>query len=133
MQETRYQSDEPSSSPARQRHTSVQYEKPRPNAIPPYLQREAVLNTESDSSVENLHKRHPSGAPYQGGVFSHSEGYDGRRIGSGRTGRGVLQKNKRFTDAYDEENRGHEGSSGAARRVMDFFRRRGKARGGEER
>jgi protein-serine/threonine kinase len=44
-----------------------------------------------------------------------------------RQGRGVLQKNNRnFNNAYDYEqgpNR-HEGSSGPARKVMDYFRRR---------
>ncbi|KAL9030676.1 MAG: hypothetical protein Q9196_001221 [Gyalolechia fulgens] len=56
-------------------------------------------------------------------------------------GAAVLQKNNRkFGDAYEQEqDRGygaggqHAGSSGAARRVMDFFRRRGKARAGDDR
>ena len=53
----------------------------------------------------------------------------------GRRERGVLQKNNRkFADAYEEKQQGHHsGSSGAARRVMDFFRRRGKARAEDER
>ena len=51
----------------------------------------------------------------------------------GRQGKGpgVLQKNNRkFTDAYENEHgpTHHEGSSGAAKKVMDFFRRRGRAR-----
>ncbi|WEW54821.1 hypothetical protein PRK78_000246 [Emydomyces testavorans] len=46
----------------------------------------------------------------------------------------VLQKNHRkFADAYEYEKSHHSGSSGAARKVMDFFRRRGKARAGEDR
>jgi len=61
------------------------------------------------------------------------------RGGSGRPG--VLQKNnRRFADAYDQNAEPgygaggqHAGSSGAAKRVMDFFRRRGKARSGDER
>jgi protein-serine/threonine kinase len=42
----------------------------------------------------------------------------------------VLQKNRRFVDAYEEGRPGQSaaGSSGAARKVMDFFRRRGRAR-----
>ena len=45
-----------------------------------------------------------------------------------------LQRNRKFTDAYEAEtgHGHHAGSSGAARRVMDFFRKRAKARGGEE-
>ncbi|EFR03962.1 CAMK/CAMKL/KIN4 protein kinase [Nannizzia gypsea CBS 118893] len=48
----------------------------------------------------------------------------------------VLQKgHRKFADAYEfEQTPSHtSGSSGAARKVMDFFRRRGKARAGEER
>jgi protein-serine/threonine kinase len=57
---------------------------------------------------------------------------------AGRSGRGpnVLQKNNRkFADAYEYERDGshHSGSSGAARKVMDFFRRRAKSRAGDER
>ena len=51
-------------------------------------------------------------------------------------GPSVLQKpNRRFADAYEDQGPGegnHAGSSGAAKRVMDFFRRRGRARGGEQ-
>lgn len=46
---------------------------------------------------------------------------------------GVLQRNHRkFADAYEYESH-HSGSSGAARKVMDFFRRRAKSRAGDER
>jgi protein-serine/threonine kinase len=46
----------------------------------------------------------------------------------------VLQRpNRKFADAYEyERSSHHSGSSGAARKVMDFFRRRGKARAGED-
>lgn len=96
-------------------------------AIPSYLQQGAVLNSESESSIDRPQRRLPNAAPYQPGY--DSDQYDGRQGGR------VLQKNKRFVDAYDEEEYGrprdHAGSSGAAKRVMDFFRRRGRARGGE--
>lgn len=115
--------------PQRQRYASGT----RPNAIPPYMQQqqEAVLNSGSESSIDHPQRRPHNAAPYQSGY--DSEGFDNRRTGS--QGRGVLQKNKRFVDAYDGEQYGrqqdHGGSSGPAKRVMDFFRRRGKARGGE--
>ena len=55
-------------------------------------------------------------------------------------GPAVLTKNnRRFADAYDQEPEPgtggghHAGSSGAAKRVMDFFRRRGRARTGADR
>lgn len=116
-----------------QQHPSMSHSR-QPSAIPPHMQQGAAYNTGSDSSLENYHQRRQSNVPYQTGGFSESEGYDGRRVG-GKDNRKFLQKNKRFTDAYDqdEHHRGHEGSSGAARKVMDFFRRRGKARGGDER
>jgi protein-serine/threonine kinase len=115
-----------------QRFGSAQGER-RPSALPPYMQSGAHLNTASDSSVD---MRRPPTEPqlgnYQHGMAESSEGYDGRSRGDRNR---VLQKpHKRFTDAYEQDDyRGHEGSSGAAKRVMDFFRRRGKARGGEDR
>ncbi|KAK6833170.1 serine/threonine-protein kinase ksp1 [Apiospora arundinis] len=119
---------QPDSPSFHQRHASSS----RPNAVPSYMQQGAVLNSGSESSVDRTHRRAPSSAPHQAGY--ESESTDPRRSQS-RGGRGVLQKNKRFVDHYDGEEYGkhhdHAGSSGAAKRVMDFFRRRGKARGGE--
>ncbi|KAI9888193.1 MAG: hypothetical protein M1820_010237 [Bogoriella megaspora] len=44
---------------------------------------------------------------------------------------GALGKNRRFADAYEQSpQHGQAGSSGAARKVMDFFRRTGKGREG---
>lgn len=105
----------------------------KPSPIPPYLQQGAVLNSGSESSIEQQpQRRPPNSAPYQTGY--DSDQYDSRRYESQSQHR-VLHKNKRFTDAYDEHEYGrphdHAGSSGAAKRVMDFFRRRGRARGGE--
>lgn len=125
-----------SSNPYRhQRFASAQLDNRKPNAIPPYLQTGTHFNTASDSSVD---MRRPPTEPQMSGYqqpYSESEGQLGQKPGNPRGNRVVLQKNaKRFTDAYEqEEYRGHEGSSGAAKRVMDFFRRRGKARGGDDR
>jgi protein-serine/threonine kinase len=123
--------EQASSSPVQhQRYHSAQYDR-RPNAVPSYMQQSSRLDTGSDSSVDQMHRRQVS-APYQP-QFSESEGYDGRRVGD-RPNRVVLQKNKKnFSDAYGHDPHDHTGSSGAAKRVMDFFRRRGRARGGEER
>ncbi|TPX09519.1 uncharacterized protein E0L32_009262 [Thyridium curvatum] len=138
------------SSPHQQRFAPGQYERQqRPSGVPNYMQQGAVLNTGSDSSIDNMQQqqqRPPRSAPYS----TAPGGYDNPmqaqpqdssgRISTSRTGqhRGVLQKNnKHFRDAYDTDDysrqHDHSGSSGAARRVMDFFRRRGKARGGEDR
>ncbi|TEA18995.1 Fatty acyl-CoA synthetase and RNA processing-associated kinase 1 [Colletotrichum sidae] len=108
----------------------------QPSSVPGYMQQGAMLNAGSESSFENTQQRRRSGVSHQPSGQPESEGYgSGQYSGSGGNGRsGVLQKNKRFTDAYNQEHHhGHQGSSGAAKRVMDFFRRRGKARGGEER
>ncbi|KAI1309850.1 hypothetical protein F5Y03DRAFT_382951 [Xylaria venustula] len=116
------------SNPAHRRYPSES----QVSAIPSYLQQGAVLNSESESSIDHPPRRPPNSAPYQSGY--DSDQYDSRRTGN-QQGQRVLQKNKRFVDAYDEEEYGrprdHAGSSGAAKRVMDFFRRRGRARGGE--
>jgi protein-serine/threonine kinase len=120
-------------SPVQQRYAApAPYDNRPPNAIPPYVQQQSVLNTGSESSVDmQQHRRQPSNAPYQGGLGG-PEGQDPRQPG-GRNGRVVLTKNnKRFT-AYNDGGHRHDGSSNAARRVMDFFRRAGRARGGEDR
>ncbi|EDN05797.1 hypothetical protein HCAG_02400 [Histoplasma mississippiense (nom. inval.)] len=52
---------------------------------------------------------------------------------SGRVSNVLQKNNRKFADAYEYEKdpSHHSGSSGAARRVMDFFRRRGKYRAGD--
>lgn len=53
------------------------------------------------------------------------------RAAEPRNGRGMLQKNnRRFEEAYEDGSGQTSGSSGAARKVMDFFRRRGRERQG---
>lgn len=100
-----------------------------------YLMNESGPPTESDISINR-----PQPLPrYPPGFSSHDDeppprssmqhGWNGR-------GPGVLQKpNRKFGDAYDQDHDPghHAGSSGAAKRVMDFFRRRGKARSGDDR
>ncbi|KHN98891.1 serine/threonine protein kinase [Metarhizium album ARSEF 1941] len=118
-----------------QRYASTQLDNRRSNAIPQHMQSGSHFTSGSETSVEI---RRPPTEPQmrsQNHGFPDAEGYDNKRATSSRGQRGVLQKNhKRFTDAYDQDDfRGHEGSSGAAKRVMDFFRRRGRARGGDER
>jgi protein-serine/threonine kinase len=116
-----------------QQHSSNGYGHPSTSQtlMPP-----ALLSGGSDTSVDNT-RRPPGSAPQLQQIVQQDGGYDGRRVASGgpKVTRGVLQKNKRFVDAWDTDSysRGHDhsGSSGPARKVMDFFRRRSKARGGE--
>lgn len=112
------------------RYSNDPYQQRRQTAVPSHMmQQGAVLNSASESSTENVQR------PTNQSAYSLDPS-EGRRT-QGR--RGILQKNKRFVDAYDTDEysqtqrHDHAGSSGAARRVMDFFRRRGKARGGDDR
>lgn len=60
------------------------------------------------------------------------DGYAQESLVSGHDGESqtshIRPNQRRFGDAYEK---GHEGSSSGARRVMDFFRRRGRERGGD--
>ncbi|KAF2139821.1 uncharacterized protein K452DRAFT_299811 [Aplosporella prunicola CBS 121167] len=67
----------------------------------------------------------------QQGFDSSTEQVSEPSGGTGTGKRTMLQKNRRFADAYEDQR--HAGSSGAAKRAMDWFRRRGKARAGEGR
>lgn len=139
----------PTSHPARhQRYASAQLDNRRPNAIPPHLQSGGPQYNNAGGSDSSLDMRRPPTEPQMssssrqppshypyGYSDSHGNLAQPRRNDSPRNNSRALQKGARkFTDAYEQDDRGgHEGSSGAAKRVMDFFRRRGKARGGEDR
>jgi protein-serine/threonine kinase len=141
-------------SPSQQRYVSQGHTSDPRSGVPPqflppmnFRQDDSVLSTESESSLNNYQSRRgqpPTNYPAQG----YANDYDSDRrpttnttVNSRGNGRGgVLQKNNRkFTDAYEQEtNNGygpthndHAGSSGAARKVMDFFRRRGRDRASE--
>ncbi|KAI9877093.1 MAG: hypothetical protein M1830_004839 [Pleopsidium flavum] len=100
-----------------------------------YLQTDSAPPTESESSL-NFAQHRPN---YPPGFYSY-EDQPRPSMQQGR-GPGVLQKNNRkFADAYEQDQEPgygagghHGGSSGAARKVMDFFRRRGKARAAGDR
>ncbi|CAN8101148.1 unnamed protein product [Discula destructiva] len=113
-----------------QRYSANQYQRQPDSAPQQRGQQGGMLNSGSDSSTEHIQR------PTNQSDNSLDQNSNRR---TAKSGRGVLAKNKRnFQDAYDtdeysQNQRDHAGSSGAARRVMDFFRRRGKARGGDER
>jgi protein-serine/threonine kinase len=133
---------------ASQGHTSDPRSGVPPQFLPPmnFRQDDSVMTTESESSLNNYQNRRgqpQTNYPAQG----YAKDYDSDRRPATNTtpnnrgnGRGVLQKNNRkFADAYEQDtNNGygpthndHAGSSGAARKVMDFFRRRGRDRASE--
>ena len=121
-------------------YSSTQYTSQReayaplqPPAGQSYLLGESGTPTESEISLGMGQQR----GPYPPG-FGETDDEPRPSMQQNRGGRGpsVLQKdNRRFADAYEQGQGGahHAGSSGAAKRVMDFFRRRGKARAGDER
>ncbi|KAL8948595.1 MAG: hypothetical protein Q9222_005231 [Ikaeria aurantiellina] len=119
-------------------HYTAQSGRGAPNVGPSFLLGEGTP-MESDVSLGmNTDRRR-----YPPGFNSYDDEPPRRSTQQGRSARGptVLQKNNRkFADAYEQEQEPgygvggqHAGSSGAARRVMDFFRRRGKARAGDDR
>lgn len=129
------------SPPQHQRHISQPIQPtqgPRtgvpPQFLPPldFRQDQSAL-TESETSLNNMVNQR---GQYPPGFADYEERKQAGRAGS--SGRGVLQKsNRKFTEAYEpQENTGwgapahndHAGSSSAARKVMDFFRRRGRDR-----
>jgi len=110
-----------------------------PQFLPPlnFRHGDSGLMTESESTIGENRRA----GPYPPGFNDYDDrrpgGYQGQGQSQAGRHRGVLQKNNRkFTEAYEQEpgngygpaHVDNAGSSGAARKVMDFFRRRGKAR-----
>lgn len=127
------QFDNPQSSPQQEAYRS------RPPALgKSYQMSESAPPTLSDASLP-VPQRRPQYPP----GFNDYDEESQPSMQQGRNARGpaVLTKNtRRFADAYEQEKEPgygaggqHAGSSGAARKVMDFFRRRGKARTGDDR
>ena len=116
----------PTSAPTHHaRFTPSHYEQPLPSAVPQHVQTQAMLNTGSQPSVDQVR---PAQQMFSG-RYPGADSYDaGPGTSSRSNNRVTLQKNKHFNSYHDE----HAGSSGPAKRVMDFFRRRGRARGGED-
>jgi protein-serine/threonine kinase len=125
----------------RQRFAPAQVSAPRPGGPPQFLppmnfrQDESALTTGSESSVNEFQQRRGPQGPYPPGFSVYDNRPPVGRAPS--SGRGVLQKNNRkFADVYEQDqnngfgqaHKDHGGSSGAARKVMDFFRRRGRDR-----
>lgn len=95
---------------------------------------EQVHPSNHDQYYRNHYANHSTPNYYDEYNGVHDNGsYASMQTGRSSNRPGVLQKNNRkFAEAYDYESH-HSGSSGAARKVMDFFRRRAKSRAGDER
>lgn len=141
-QQTR-RKDVPSRSGQQSEYGNPQTETPQDPypASKPLQPGQSYLDTPTESQISlNQRRERPV---YPQGFNEYEEEPAGTSVSQNRSGRGpnVLQKNNRkFADAYEQDadpsfgvGSHHAGTSGAARRVMDFFRRRGKARVGDER
>ncbi|KAF7592037.1 hypothetical protein BBP40_000760 [Aspergillus hancockii] len=98
---------------------------------------EQVYQNDNDYYYRNQYANHSS-PNYYDEYNSPFDSAPQQSTQAGRPARGasVLQKNHRkFADAYEYERDSshHSGSSGAARKVMDFFRRRAKSRAADDR
>ena len=111
-----------------------------PPAMPPTTS-QSYLGTPAESETSLVNRQYKPVYP-PGFGSEDQEDRPPKSTQQSRPARGpaVLTKsNRRFADAYEVDQQPgsgsghHAGSSGAAKRVMDFFRRRGKARTGEER
>ncbi|KAE8380664.1 hypothetical protein BDV26DRAFT_257114 [Aspergillus bertholletiae] len=98
---------------------------------------EQVYQNDSDQYYRNQYANHSTPNYYEeyNGPYD-SASRQSMSVSRPTRGASVLQKNHRkFADAYEYERDSshHSGSSGAARKVMDFFRRRAKSRAGDDR
>ena len=136
--------DVPSRGIQQNQYNSPQYQS-QPELYPPSnppMQGQSYLGTPTESEI-SLGPNRRDRPLYPQGFNSYEDEQPSSTAQPSRSARGpgVLQKNnRRFADAYDQNTEPgsgvggpHAGSSGAAKRVMDFFRRRGKARTGDER
>ncbi|KPI37117.1 Fatty acyl-CoA synthetase and RNA processing-associated kinase 1 [Cyphellophora attinorum] len=141
---------------SRPQQTQHQYSRPQqpsgqyssPMSSPPQQQSDPY-DVYGGTGVYNAQPQHQSQQPQgrtqhvrgasqpMAGYGSHQQQYAGTPPANNsrtsmqqpRQQRGVLVKpNRKFTDAYDNDsNHQHGGSSGAVRKVQDFFRRRSRA------
>jgi protein-serine/threonine kinase len=83
--------------------------------------------SESQASAASEHHgltpTHSGRAPYPAGMSGGPGGDSPHR-------KGVLQKSRKFADAY-EDSGANKGSSGSSKKVMDFFRQMGRRRAGK--
>jgi protein-serine/threonine kinase len=88
---------------------------------------QSAMPDQSDASLTYYNQTQPPSTAGRYPQRFNTNESDARQSSS-RGGRVLLQKNNRkFADAYEQEPiHQNAGSSGAARKVMDFFRRRGK-------
>jgi protein-serine/threonine kinase len=123
----------PSSAPANQTHfdyapaAPLGDEKfPNPRDPHPSMQNRPYRHATDDSEASEQQHHHNHS---QSQVNPYPQGMGGEEnYNQQQQRKGVLQKSRKFADAYEGEG-GNKGSSGSSKRVMDFFRRMGRQRG----
>ena len=123
----------PSSAPPNQtqfagyNHSQPEFDEkfPNPQGTHPSAQgnrpyRHPTDDSEADMTQSQQFSQRTPSNPYPAGMGGDELNQQQRK--------GVLQKSRRFADAYDEQGTGNKGSSGSSKKVMDFFRRMGKQR-----
>jgi protein-serine/threonine kinase len=94
---------------------------PNPRDPHPSMQGRPTRHATDDTEFEDA-QQHNHNPPYPQGMGGDDDHQQQQR-------KGVLQKSRKFQDAYEGDG-GNKGSSGSSKRVMDFFRRMGKQRTG---
>jgi protein-serine/threonine kinase len=97
-------------------YTPPQSSAGRPRQDNFYTPSQSAESQTTDSVAQTPRQQYPAGFNETGPVAAKPQNRQ----------QAVLQKNRKFGDAY--EGHGNGGSSGGARRVMDWFRKRGKDR-----
>lgn len=102
---------------------------PNPMDQHPSAQNRLRTQDTMDSEAGGDSQIPPSSSSQQQQQQQHNNPYPSGMGGdeSPQQRKGVLQKHRKFADAYDEQS-GNKGSSGSSKKVMDFFRRVGKQR-----
>jgi protein-serine/threonine kinase len=97
---------------------------PHPSQAPrPYRHaNESASQASAASDGHGLTPTHSGRAAYPAGMSSAESPHR----------KGVLQKSRKFADAYEDRDSGvNKGSSGSSKKVMDFFRQMGRRRAGK--
>ncbi|KAF1851317.1 Pkinase-domain-containing protein [Cucurbitaria berberidis CBS 394.84] len=104
---------------------------PNPRDPHPSMQNRSYRQHPNNSEVSETFAPGPSSQSQSLGPqrSAYPQGMGGDESPQQQQRKGVLQKSRKFADAYDEQS-GNKGSSGSSKKVMDFFRRMGRQRTG---
>jgi protein-serine/threonine kinase len=105
---------------------------PNPREAHPSAQQNRPYRQPTDSSEDYAPAQSSQSQQFSQRAPSnpYPQGMGGDEVNQQQSRKGVLQKSRRFADAYDEQGGGNKVSSGSSKKVMDFFRRMGRQRTG---